>query len=96
MRIYKIQIMYNQPTPIGYFKVIKSLAAGWWFSPCTLVSSTNKSDRHDITETLLKVALNTITQPYLEWVNICGEFFTGIAFHVFFTYLENNKNYRKY
>ena len=25
------------------------------------VSSTNKTDRHDITETLLRVALNTIT-----------------------------------
>ena len=30
-----------------------------WFSP---VSSTNKTDRHDITEILLKVALNTIYQ----------------------------------
>ena len=35
-----------------------------WFSPGTLVSSTNKTDRHDITEILLKVALNTINhQP---------------------------------
>jgi hypothetical protein len=33
-----------------------------WFSPGALVSSsTNKTDRHDITEILLKVALNTIT-----------------------------------
>jgi len=38
--------------------VIYKLAAGVWFSP---VSSTNKTDRHDITEILLKVALNTIT-----------------------------------
>ena len=30
----------------------------WWFS---LVSSTNKTDRHDITEILLKVVLSTIT-----------------------------------
>ena len=36
------------------------LAAGWWFSVCNLVSSTNKTDRHDITEILLKVVLNTI------------------------------------
>ena len=35
--------------------------AGRWFSTCTLVSSTNKTDRHNITEILLKVALNTIT-----------------------------------
>ena len=31
------------------------------FFPGTPVSSTNKTDRHDITEILLKVALNTIT-----------------------------------
>ena len=36
---------------------------GRWFSPGTPVSSTNKSNRHDITEILLKVALNTINQP---------------------------------
>ena len=33
---------------------------GRWFSPST--SSTNNTDSHDITETLLKVALNTINQ----------------------------------
>jgi len=41
--------------------------AGWWFSP---VSSTNKTGRQDITEILLKVALNTkktklLTSMYL-------------------------------
>ena len=39
-------------------KVCQWLATGQWFSP---VSSTNRTDRHDITEILLKVALNTIT-----------------------------------
>jgi hypothetical protein len=43
-------------------KVYLWLAAGQWFSPGTLVSSTNKTDRHDIVEILLKVALNTINQ----------------------------------
>ena len=43
-------------------KVFQWLPAGWWFSPDTLVSSTNKIDRHDITEILLKVTLKTI-QP---------------------------------
>jgi hypothetical protein len=33
-----------------------------WFSPGTPVSATNKTDCHDITEILLKVALNTINQ----------------------------------
>ena len=36
---------------------------GRWFSMGTLVSSTNKTDRHDIAEIVLKVELNTIT-PY--------------------------------
>ena len=34
---------------------------GWRFSPGTPVSSTNKTDHHDIAEILSKVALNTIT-----------------------------------
>jgi hypothetical protein len=42
--------------------VCQWLETGRLFSPCTLVSSTNKTDRHDITEILLKVALNTIKQ----------------------------------
>ena len=33
------------------------------FSPGTPVSSTNKTDCHDITEILVKVVLNTINQP---------------------------------
>ena len=41
-------------------KVCQWLAAGRWFSSGPPVSSTNKTDRHDITEILLKVALNTI------------------------------------
>jgi hypothetical protein len=42
--------------------VTKWLATSRWFSPGTPVSSTNKTDRHDITEILLKVALSTINQ----------------------------------
>ena len=42
-------------------KVCQGLATGRWFSPGTLVFPTNKIDPHDITELLLKVALNTIT-----------------------------------
>jgi hypothetical protein len=34
--------------------------AGQWFSPGTPVSPTNKTECHDITEILLKMALNTI------------------------------------
>jgi len=38
------------------YKVCQWLATGRWYSPGPLVSSTNKTDRHDITEILLKVA----------------------------------------
>jgi hypothetical protein len=44
-----------------YDKVRQFLATGQWFSPGTPVFYTNKTDRHDITEILLKVALNTIS-----------------------------------
>ena len=43
-------------------KVCRWLAIGRWFSPGTPVSSTNKTDRDDITEIVLKVALNIINQ----------------------------------
>jgi hypothetical protein len=39
-------------------------ATGWWFFLGNPVSSTNKTDRHDITEIVLKVALSTITHPH--------------------------------
>jgi hypothetical protein len=43
-------------------KVCQWLATGRWFSPGPPVSCTNKTDYHDISEILLKVALNTIKQ----------------------------------
>jgi len=42
-------------------KVCQWLAKGRWFSPGTSVPCTDKTDCQDITEILLKVALNTIT-----------------------------------
>ena len=42
-------------------KVCQWLAAGQLCFPSTLISSTNKTDHHDIAEILLKVLLNTIT-----------------------------------
>jgi hypothetical protein len=43
-------------------KVCQWLATGRWFSQGPPVSSTNKTDRHDITKIVLKVVLNTIKQ----------------------------------
>jgi len=61
---------------------LSELATGWWFSPGTPVSSTNKTDRHDITEMLLKVALNTITQT--------KAYLTCPSFNLNNIYFENN------
>ena len=55
-------------------KVCQWLATGRWFSLGPPVSSTNKTDRHDITEILLKVALNTIKQN-----NINGQLLLGFG-----------------
>jgi len=49
-------------------KVCQWLVTGRWFSPVTQVSSTNKTDCHDITEILLKVVLNTVT--ITQWQNV--------------------------
>ena len=43
-------------------KVCQWIVTGLWFSPGTPVSSTNKTESQDITEILLKVALNTIKE----------------------------------
>jgi len=43
-------------------KVCQCLATCRWFSPGTPVSSISKTDRHEIAEMLLKVALNTINK----------------------------------
>ena len=53
-------------------KVWQWLAVGRWFSP---VSSTNKTDQHDITEILLKVVLNTLTLTFVS--NIKSEMRVG-------------------
>ena len=42
-------------------KVCQWLEVGRWFSPGTPVSSTNRTNRHDIAEILMKVALSIIS-----------------------------------
>ena len=50
---------------------VQLLVTGLWFSPGTPMSSTNKTDRHDITEILLKVALNTIKPNQNQAILYC-------------------------
>jgi hypothetical protein len=53
------------PKYICYKAVVSSIITGRWFSPGTPVSTTNKTDRHHISEILLKVAINTINQTQI-------------------------------
>jgi hypothetical protein len=59
-------VTYRGHDKTFYGKVCQSLAAGRWFSPGTPVSSFNKTDLHDTTEILLKVALDTITLTHIH------------------------------
>ena len=65
-------------------KVCQGHATDRWFSPGIPVSSTNKTDRHDITEMLLKVALNTIV-PHGLIIN-----FQHLSFSLFSLRFGNN------
>ena len=60
----KLRMLSNLLSHLSWTdKVCQWLAAGWRFSRGTLVSSTNKTEFHDITEILLKVSLNAINPP---------------------------------
>jgi hypothetical protein len=69
-RVYTIQ---------HYVRVCQWLATGRWFSLGPLVSSTHKTDSHDKSEILLKMALNTI-------IHILGEFGALIIWQAFSCY----------
>ena len=74
-------------------KVCQWLVTGLWFSPGSLVANTNKTDCHDITEILLKVASNTIYQTKSSivcderWLLVLDS--SGIILTLFFHKEEN-------
>ena len=80
--------------------VIKWLVAGRWFSPGTPVSSTNKTDCHNITEILLKVALNTTnlikTGTYLYVIATKTGTYVSIYLLFFQIYILHVLNLLKY
>ena len=55
-------------------KVCQWLSTGQWFYPGTPVSSTNKTECHDISEILLKVGSNTITITLPKHMSSIGPF----------------------
>ena len=73
-------------------KVWHWLATSRWFSPDTPVSSTNKTDRHDITEILLKVVLNIITltlEISKKWIQLIYSYFLSLFLLQFYLWLYN-------
>jgi hypothetical protein len=70
-----------------YDKVCQWLATGRWFTPGPPDSSTNKTDHHDITETLLKVVLNTTKQTNSKRRVYCC---TNIVFGPFIILLDTS------
>jgi hypothetical protein len=70
-------------------KVCQLVATGQWFFPGTPVSSTNKTNCHDITEILLKVALNIINQP----TNRTALVHEMVNYNVYISCYENYKMY---
>ena len=62
--IYTNVVSSNLTQAIQHYviKFVNDLRQVGGFSPGTPVSSTNKTDKYDITEILLEVALNTINQ----------------------------------
>ena len=74
--VYHMRRIYHSFLPSWpYGSLIYNYLCNQWlsrlksFSPGTPVPSNNKTDRHDITEILLKVLLNTNTYSlYREWI----------------------------
>jgi hypothetical protein len=64
-------------------KVCQGLATSRWFSPVTPISSTNKTDHHDITKCLKVVSYNTINQTISNLI---------LRLYVFFIFLMSYFN----
>ena len=76
-------------------KVWQWLATGRWFSPCPPVSSTNKTDHHDIhvAEILLKVALKQTNKDEL-WTHHFQLWLTKVLKFLIFTMMWLIKIFR--
>ena len=71
-------------------KLVRDLPQVGGFLKGTPVSSINKTDRHDITEILLKVALNTININFRPWVRILLDIVVISEMLVHFVFILQN------
>jgi hypothetical protein len=74
-------------------EICQCLVTDLWFSPGTSVSSTNKTDCHNMTEILLKVALSTIynTNLYLLFFSHFLPCVVGLWCYIIIYIYVNNK-----
>ena len=72
-KVVSSNLVHGQVCSIQYYvkRFASDLRQVWFFSPGTLVSSANKTDRHDIAERLLKLVLNTINQLLQKIFILC-------------------------
>ena len=61
---------------------LSDTCADRWFSPGTPVFTTNKNDRHDMAEILLKVTLNTINQPTNQLLHCSLQLYLTFTFEL--------------
>ena len=78
------KLVLNNPATVLILSVSMNFLR--WFSPGTPVSFTNKTDRHDITEILLKVMLNTINHNHFNFGTVltAWSILFFILFHHFY------------
>ena len=76
-------------------KVCQWLATGQWFSPGPPISSTNKTDCHDIIEILFIVVINTNKQTnQVCSLNLCNRIEIikrKLGFNIFFSYIVTTR-----
>jgi hypothetical protein len=65
-------------------KVCQWHTAGLWFSLGTMVSSTNKTDCHDISEILLKVALKHHNMHFISRNKHCWYMYMTVVYYYVF------------
>ena len=66
-----VEVYSIQHYVIKFVKDLRQVGGVFWRQGGTPVSSTNRNDAHDITETLLKMALNAITLTLTLLIIVC-------------------------
>ena len=63
-------------------KFVSDLRQGWWFSVGIPVSSTNKTDRHDITETNIESGVKLHNPNHIYYCSVYIQWIIGFYFQI--------------